>query len=127
MVVSVRLAAVAVGLGSDQVRDLCACDLKPANHILQQPIGVGDPFVLAQVLEPALHEKRLDHASWFGSIFERRPPACAVAPTLMAELFKGGQEWLAVVSIDAVFDRDQDRAAVLLDVMRQNRRRPSRR
>ena len=81
-------------------------------------------FVLSQVLDPGFHEERFQHASFFGSILKHPPRIGAVAAALLAELFDGREKRLTVTRIDAVFDRDEHRTLIALDIVRKHRRRP---
>jgi hypothetical protein len=58
---------------------------------LDDAIGVGDPFVLTQMLRPRRDEESLDDASFVGGILEYAPPIGPVATSFVAELFNGLQ------------------------------------
>src|SRR5258708_29012335 len=105
-------------LGSNQVRDLrCAVSVEPVDRILQDAVGIRDTFMLAQVLEPGLHKESFHHPSFDCSIFECSPRVGTIASALMTQLFKRGEEDFAVAWIVPIFDRDQHRSTILLDVM----------
>jgi hypothetical protein len=80
--------------------------MKSLDRLLSRPIGLGDPFVLPQVLEPGFHEERFQHASFFGSILKNAPRKCTVTAALLAELFNCREKRLTITRIDSVFDRD---------------------
>jgi hypothetical protein len=49
--------------GCDHVRDLRrALQLETLHLRLQHPVRIGDPLVLAEMLEPTIDQKRLDEA-----------------------------------------------------------------
>src|SRR5438445_3680259 len=98
--------------------------MKSLNRLLGRLIRIRNPFVLPQVLEPGLHEERFQHASLFGSIFKNAPRIGTVTATLLAELFDRREKRLTITRIDSVFDRDEHRALIALDVVRKHRRRP---
>ena len=91
---------------------------------LHQPIGIGDALVLAQMLHPGFHQECLDHPALLGRIFEYTPRIGAVATPFVLERYERFEKRLAVPWINAIFDGDQDRAAVVLDRLRGQRRRP---
>jgi hypothetical protein len=66
--------------------------MEALDRLLSRLVGFGDAFVLPQVLEPGFHEERFQHASFFGSILKHAPRIGAVAATLLAELFDGGEK-----------------------------------
>src|SRR5207244_1274214 len=80
--------------------------------------------MLAQVLEPGFHEKCLDHPSLLGGILEYTPGIGAIAPALVTKLFERAKERFPVARIDPVFDRDQHRSAIVLDLMANDRHWP---
>src|SRR5215467_2325765 len=109
----------------DQVRNLRRpCGLKSPDRLLDRSIRLGHPLVLPQVLEPRFHEERFQHAPFFGSILKNAPRIGTVAATLLAELFDRREKQLTITRIDSVFDRDEHRALIALDVVRKHRRRP---
>src|ERR1700719_720218 len=80
--------------------------------------------MLAQVLEPGFHEKGLDHASLLGGILEYTPGIGAIAPALVTKLFECAKERFPVARINPVFDRDQHRSPIVLDLIGSDRCRP---
>src|SRR5215813_10643030 len=78
--------------------------VKSLDLLLDRPVGLGDPLVLAQMLEPGFHEERLHHASFLGGILENAPRIGTVTAAFLAELFECREKRLAVARIDAVFD-----------------------
>ena len=54
---------------------------EPMNVLLEDAIGVGHSFVLPQVLDPRLDEKRFQKSTGFGGILEHAPRVGAVPPT----------------------------------------------
>jgi len=98
--------------------------VKSLDRLLDRPVGLGDPLVLAQVLEPGFHEERFQDASFLGSVLKNSPRIGTVTAALLAELFDCREKRLAVMRIDAVFDGNKHRAAIALDVVGQHRRRP---
>ena len=98
--------------------------MKLLDRRLGRHIRLRNPFVLAQVLEPGFHEERFQHASFFGSILKNAPRIGTVTATLLAELFDCREKRLTITRIDPVFDRDEHRTLIALDVVRKHRRRP---
>ena len=60
----------------------------------------------------------------FGGILEHAPGIGSVAATLMSSFASGFEKSSTVLRMDAVFDRHQDRAAIALDILCSERRRP---
>jgi hypothetical protein len=81
--------------------------MKSLNRVLGRLLGLGDPFVLPQVLEPGFHEERFQHASFFGNILKNAPRIGTVTAALLAELFDCREKRLTITRIDSVFDRDE--------------------
>src|SRR6516225_3402990 len=71
--------------------------------------------MLAQMLHPAFDEKSLDKAALLRGIFEHAPGIGAVAAPLMFKACQYLKEGFAVAWIDAIFDGDQHRPAIVLD------------
>jgi hypothetical protein len=69
----------------------CIAQEEAVHAILDDAIGVGDPFVLTQMLRPRRVEESLDDASLVGGILEYAPPIGPVATSFVAELFNGLQ------------------------------------
>ena len=63
-------------------------DVKTRDRLLQQTVGVGDAFVLAQVLKPRLHQKRLDEPAFLGGILKHSPAIGTVSAPLARQLIK---------------------------------------
>src|SRR2546425_7534166 len=119
---SVAVAACELGFGSDQVRDRGrAVGVESVNRILQHAVGVRDAFVLAQVFKPGFDEKSLQHPSFDGSVFEYSPRVRTIASTLATEFFKRGEERFAILWIDPIFDRNQHRSPIPLDLVSDDR------
>ncbi len=59
--------------------------IEAAHLVLNETIGLGDTLVLAQMLQPALDEKGLDHAARMRGIFKHAPGIGAVAASSMFE------------------------------------------
>src|SRR5580658_5236285 len=122
---SKRQGSTASRFGSDEMRDFrLAAQLKAAHRFLHYPVGVGDALMLAEMLHPRIHKEGFDDAAFIGGVLINAPAIGAVAAALVAELFNGSEERFAVLWTDAVFDGDQHRTTVLLDVLRDNRRGP---
>ena len=102
----------------------CALRVKPLHIFLQQPIGIGDPLVLAQMFRPGRDEESLNDASFVGGILEYTPPIGAVAAPFISELINGLQELLAILRTNAVFDGDKDWPSIVVDAVDRQRRRP---
>ena len=95
-----------------------------ADHaFLDYPVGVCHTLMLAQMLHPGCDEV-FDNAPFIGGILEHAPAVGAVAATLAPEFLKDLQKLLPVLRANTVFDCNQDRASILLDVVGGNRRRP---
>ena len=91
-------------------------DVEAQCDFLRGLVGHGDALVLAQMLEPGIDQERFHHPPWLSRVFEYPPIVGAVAPALVGQAFERGEERLAIAWIDPVFHRDQDRAAIVLDV-----------
>src|SRR5579859_2639263 len=97
--------------------------MEAVDAFLDQAIGVRDPLVLAQMLHPRCDKESFDDASFIGGILEHAPAIGAVAAPLMSEVLEGLEKLLPILRTNAVFDRDQDWPAVLVDGVRRERRR----
>ena len=91
---------------------------------LQQTVGLGDALVLAQMLHPAFDQKSLENATLLRGIFEHAPGISAVAAPLMLEARQRFEKRFAVGGVDAIFDGDQHRTAIVFDRLRGQRCRP---
>jgi len=66
--------------------------LKSMNFVLQQTVRVGDSLVLTQMFQPRIDHERFQHAPLFGRVLEDGPIIGTVAPPLLGQSFKRGQE-----------------------------------
>jgi hypothetical protein len=51
----------------------CVAEVKTVNRVLDDPIGIGDPFMLAQVLHPRSDQERLDDTPFLRGVVEDAP------------------------------------------------------
>src|SRR6201998_3335005 len=98
--------------------------MEAVDALLNQAIGVCDPLVLAQMLGPGCDQEGLADAAFIDGIRPQVPAVSAIAATLVSELLEGLEELLPILRTNAVFDRDEDGASILLDRVRGDRRRP---
>jgi hypothetical protein len=90
-----------MSVGGNQVRNSQrALRLELLNCLLQDAVSIDDPFMLAQMFEPAFHQKSLDHPTLVGGILEHTLRVSTIAPVLTRELFQRRQERLAIFWID---------------------------
>ena len=94
-----------------------AFGMKAVHGILQDAIGIGHALMLPHVLEPGIDVKRLDEDSLFRGVFVDAPIISAVAPALAGELRHRREKCRAIGRGDGVFDGDQHRTSVGLDVV----------
>jgi hypothetical protein len=60
-----------LSMRSNEMRDFgYIAQVEAVHAILDDAIGIGDPFMLAQMLRPRRDEKSLDDASFVGGILE---------------------------------------------------------
>jgi len=65
----------------DQMTDLRrAVDLEAVDGVLRATVGLRDPLVLAQVLDPGIEHERLDEPARVRHVLEHAPLERAVAP-----------------------------------------------
>ena len=100
-----------------------AGSVEAAYLLLDKAIGLGDALMLAQMLHPAFDEKGLDDAAPL-RIFKHALGIGAVAAPPMLEARQRVEERFAVGRVDAIFDGDQHRAAIVFDRLRGQGRRP---
>ena len=101
-----------------------AAEVKTVDRVLDDPIGIGDAFMLTQVLHPGFDQERFDDMPFLGSVVEDAPRISSVAAPLMFEPCQRFKESCPVLGVDAIFDHDQDRSAILLNGLFGDRRRP---
>jgi len=101
-----------------------ARELELPDRLLRQAIGLGDALMLAQMLDPGFDQEGLDEAALLRRILIDAPGIGAVALSFMADLRQRREEAVAALRIDAVLDRDEDRAARRGDIAVGDRRRP---
>ena len=66
--------------------------MEPMDRVLQHAVGIGDTFVLTQMVKPGFHQEGLHHPSFGGSVFEYPPRISTVTATLVTKPFKRGEE-----------------------------------
>src|SRR5207244_8529703 len=93
-----------------------AIDLKTIDGLLQRAVGMGHPFMLPQMLDPGIQHERLDEPALACGILEYSPIECAVPAALVRELRDRIQKHGAILRPDPIFDCDEDRPSVRLDV-----------
>src|SRR3984885_13537376 len=109
----------------DEVRHLrLAIYVEPPHGFLDHTVGVGDALMLAKMLHPGFQQERLDEAPRLGGVLEYAPGVSAVAAPSLFEFCYCIEEGFAIGRPDAVFDRHQDRPAVVPDTLHRDRRRP---
>ncbi len=87
-------------------------------------MGAGDTAVVAQMLEPGLVEEQFLPQARVLAVLQQRPGEGAVAPAHAPYVVHGQAEGRGVLGGNAVFDGDQHRAALAVQRLIQNRRRP---
>src|SRR3984957_3956786 len=92
--------------------------------VLEHPIGVGDPLAKMLELEPGFDQIGFLVAAKIARVFKYSPGERAVTATLESELVQSSHERGAVFGIDPVLDLDQDRAAIVVDLLTGFRERP---
>ena len=60
-----------------------AAEVKTVNRVLKDPIGIGDTFMLAQVLHPRSDQERFDDTSVLRSVVEDAPRISSIAAPLI--------------------------------------------
>ena len=98
--------------------------IKPMDIIFDQPIGVCYPFPQMLGLEPGFDEERFEIEALLGDILKNAPGISAVASPLLPDLLDRGEEFRGIVAVDAVANRHEDGAILVLDLPRQHRRAP---
>ena len=94
-----------------------AFGLKAVHCILQHPIGIGHALMLTHVLEPGIDAECLDEDPLFRGVFVDASIIGAVAPSLARKLRHRCEKRRALVPGDGVFDGDEHRTPVGLDVV----------
>ena len=83
-----------------------------AERILEGAVGLGNAFVLPQMLEPGSRNKHFDVAIWDFGIAEKMPLNGAVAKTAQTEFAHGIQEIRFAGGVDVVFHRNHGRSLI---------------
>jgi len=96
-----------------------ASGVKAVHRVLQHPVGIGHALMLSHVLEPGIDIECLDEGSRQRGVLIYAPIIGAVAPSLARELRHRREKCRAIDRGDGVFDGDQHRTSVGLDVARE--------
>jgi hypothetical protein len=91
--------------------------IKAVHRILQHAIGISYALMLSHVVEPGIDVKRLHEGSLFRGVFVNAPIIGAVSPALARELRHRREKCRAINCGDDVFDSDQHRTSVGLEVV----------
>src|SRR5262245_62194713 len=76
--------------------------------------------MLAQMLDPRVHQERLDEPAFLCDIFEDPPCIGPVAPALARQLAECDKKCIAVLRINPIFDGHEYRSAIVLDFAGRN-------
>ena len=123
-----RACSAGIELSCDEVR--CArplgADVVGVHPLLYFAIRVSDALVLTQMLDPRFRHEALQETGGVLRILEYLPVVRAVAlPDFPKGLYRL-QKLAGLAGIDDVFDRDQDRSPLEVDVVACNGRGPMR-
>src|SRR5271165_5633304 len=92
--------------------------------ILQDTVRIRHTFVLTEMGEPGIQQESLQESPVLGSILEYAPLVRSVAAAFTPQLVDRSEKCLAIARIDSVFDRHQDRPAIVVELMESHRRWP---
>ena len=102
----------------DQVPDGgVAFGIKAVYCILQDAIGVGHALMLSHVVEPGIDAECLDEGSLLRGVLIDAPIKSAVAPALARQLYDRRKKRRAISRRDGVFNGDENRTSVGLDIV----------
>ena len=102
----------------DQVPDGgVAFGIKAVYCILQDAIGVGHALMLSHVVEPGIDAECLDEGPLFRGILIDAPIKGAVSLALARQLCDRRKKRRAISRRDGVFDGDEHRTSVGLDIV----------
>ena len=87
------------------------------DFVLEHAVLVGDAFAQMLELEPRFDQVCFLEPPELAHILEDAPGEGAVALAFFAEFVHRAQESRAVLRIDPIFDFDQNRAAIVRDVL----------
>jgi len=94
---------------------------RPGQHlsdfVLDHAVFLGDALAEVHELKPRFDQVGFLEAAEFGHVLEHAPGERAVAAALLAQIVDGAQKALAILRIDPVLDLDQNRPAVVRDVL----------
>ena len=86
------------------------------HSVLQHAIGIGHALMLPHVVEPGIDAECLDEGPLFRGILIDAPIKGAVSPALARQLYDRRKKRRAISRRDGVFDGDQHRTSVGLDL-----------
>ena len=115
---------LAAAFGGDEKFDPRGLDQHLPDLVLEHPIGVGDPLAQMHELEPRFDQIGFLIAAEVARVLEDSPCERAVAATLEPEFVQSAQKRDAVLRVDPVFDLDQDRPAIVVDLLAGLRHAP---
>src|SRR5665213_1132643 len=95
-----------------------------ANALLDILVCTRNSGVLAFVLDPGFDVESLHESSRLLHILENAPPIRAVAAPFGGLVMDGREKSIAVASLDLILDRHHDRARIVRDRLRHDRRGP---
>ncbi len=109
-------------LRADEVRRLGPlADLKVPYRLLGNPVPLGHAPVQTQMLEPRVRQKSLDEPTLVRRVLENTPVISAVSTALARVAIERIQKRFAVLGVDTVFHRHQNRAPVGGDLVSRDR------
>ena len=91
--------------------------VKAVHCILQHAIGIGNASMLPHVIESGIDVECLDQGPLLRGVLIYAPIIGAVSPALVCELRHRRKKRRAIARGDGVFDGDQHRTTVGLDVV----------
>ena len=85
--------------------------------VLQHPIGIGHALMLSHVVDPGIDTECLDDDTLLRGVLIDAPIKGAVSPALARQLRDRREKCRTINRGDNVFDGDQHRTSVGLDVV----------
>src|SRR5712691_5741335 len=112
------------GSRSESSNQVCHFCHELVNELLLLAIGVSDPLVLAQMLNPGVKFERFEKTAFLRQILEDLPLESSVPPPLASQSFKRLQKGTAIVRPDLIFHGHQHWPSIGIDVAGKDRSRP---
>ena len=92
--------------------------------ILKHTIGIGHPFMLAQMFQPRFDKECFEKSSLLCGVLEYTPGISAIAAAFMFQLVHGGEEYLAILRLYSIFDGHENRSLIIFDLVADDWRGP---